>query len=363
LSDTLSFAPAWAVWGALLIGVFAVACFLHAGALAFLNRILRQRRPNLNRLLTATKNPTRLALLLIALAAALPAAPLGPNGRLIFIRSLVVGTIFLIGWTALKVLHIGADLYLRNFHIDAPDNLLARKHLTQVRVLLRVLDTIIVLLTLGSALMTFDIVRQYGISLFASAGVAGVVFGLAAQPVLSNLIAGISARTDAANSPRRRGHGPKRIWMDRRNQRDLCCHPAMGSAAAYRAAQLFHSAAVLQLDAPSGGQYRQRVALSRLQRADRAHSGEGRRIRGTNKTAGWQACECAGYQHQPGRDRIAGPGNGSQRGRHLQSLRRTARKADCFLTERMSASLTAATPRDQRAPGSQKWQRTEHRER
>ena len=61
----------------------------------------------------------------------------------------------------------------------------------QVRVLVRVLDTIIVLVTLGFALMTFDAVRQYGISLFASAGVAGVVFGLAAQPVLSNLIAGI----------------------------------------------------------------------------------------------------------------------------------------------------------------------------
>ena len=110
---------------------------------------------------------------------------------MIFIRCLVLGTIFMIGWTALKVLHIGANLYLRNFHIDAPDNLLARKHVTQVRVLVRVPDTIIVLLTLGSALMTFDIVRQYGISLFASAGVAGVVFGLAAQPVLSNLTAGI----------------------------------------------------------------------------------------------------------------------------------------------------------------------------
>jgi small-conductance mechanosensitive channel len=56
---------------------------------------------------------------------------------------------------------------------------------------MRVLDIIIVLLTLGFALMTFDTVRQYGISVFASAGVAGVVFGLAAQPVLSNLIAGI----------------------------------------------------------------------------------------------------------------------------------------------------------------------------
>ncbi len=33
--------------------------------------------------------------------------------------------------------------------------------------------------------------RQYGVSLFASAGAAGVIFGLAAQPVLSNLIAGM----------------------------------------------------------------------------------------------------------------------------------------------------------------------------
>jgi len=191
LSDALSFAPAWAIWAALLIGAFAVACLLHAGALALLNRMLRQRRPYLNRILTATKNPARLALLLIALAVALPTAPLGAEGKLIFARCLVLATICLIGWTALKVLHIGANLYLRNFRLDLPDNFLARKHLTQVRVLVRVLNTIIVLLTLGFALMTFDSVRQYGISVFASAGVAGVIFGLAAQPVLSNLIAGI----------------------------------------------------------------------------------------------------------------------------------------------------------------------------
>jgi small-conductance mechanosensitive channel len=191
LSDALSFAPAWAIWAALLIGAFAVACLLHAGALALLNRMLQQRRPYLNRILTATKNPARVALLLIALAVALPTAPLGAEGKLIFVRCLVLATICLIGWTALKVLHIGANLYLRNFRLDLPDNFLARKHLTQVRVLVRVLNTIIVLLTLGFALMTFDTVRQYGISVFASAGVAGVIFGLAAQPVLSNLIAGI----------------------------------------------------------------------------------------------------------------------------------------------------------------------------
>jgi small-conductance mechanosensitive channel len=46
-------------------------------------------------------------------------------------------------------------------------------------------------LTIGFALMTFESVRQYGVSLFASAGVAGLVAGLAARPVLSNLFAGV----------------------------------------------------------------------------------------------------------------------------------------------------------------------------
>jgi small-conductance mechanosensitive channel len=58
-----------------------------------------------------------------------------------------------------------------------------------------VVDTLIGLLTLGAALMTFEPVRQFGVSLFASAGVAGLVAGLAARPMLSNLIAGIQIAT------------------------------------------------------------------------------------------------------------------------------------------------------------------------
>jgi small-conductance mechanosensitive channel len=51
--------------------------------------------------------------------------------------------------------------------------------------------TIIALIGVGSALMSFDGVRQYGVSLFASAGVAGLAIGLAARSLLSNLIAGV----------------------------------------------------------------------------------------------------------------------------------------------------------------------------
>ncbi|QJP12588.1 mechanosensitive ion channel family protein [Starkeya sp. ORNL1] len=51
--------------------------------------------------------------------------------------------------------------------------------------------TIIVTLAISAALMSFEGVRQYGVSLLASAGAAVVVVGLALQPVLKNLFAGI----------------------------------------------------------------------------------------------------------------------------------------------------------------------------
>src|SRR5262249_22880637 len=74
---------------------------------------------------------------------------------------------------------------------DVEDNLLARKHVTQMRVLKRVVSIVVILITAGAALMTFSAVRQVGVSLFASAGVAGIIAGLAARPMLSNLIAGV----------------------------------------------------------------------------------------------------------------------------------------------------------------------------
>ena len=189
--NALSFVPPWAVSLIVLVGALAAAWLIHAAILGSLRRLFQDRRPYLRTILRATKNPTRLALLLVALAIALPTAPLGPDTKSLLVRTLALATICTLGWIGLTLAHIGADLYLLNFRIDIEDNLLARKHITQVRVLLRALDTVIVIVTLGFALMTFAAVRQYGVSLFASAGAAGVIFGLAAQPVLSNMIAGI----------------------------------------------------------------------------------------------------------------------------------------------------------------------------
>ena len=50
---------------------------------------------------------------------------------------------------------------------------------------------LIALVTAAAAMMTFAPVRAYGLSLFASAGAASLVVGLAARPLLTNLIAGV----------------------------------------------------------------------------------------------------------------------------------------------------------------------------
>ena len=191
LGGVLSFAPPWAVSLVLLFVAGVVAWLVYAAMLAVSHRLLRGRRPYLQTIIDATKKPARLALLLTALAIAVPAAPLDPTTRSVLIRLLALATICMFGWGALTALGIAADFYLLKFRIDVEDNLLARKHITQVRVLVRVLGTVIMLVTAGFALMTFAAVRQYGVSLFASAGVAGIVAGLAARPVLSNLFAGV----------------------------------------------------------------------------------------------------------------------------------------------------------------------------
>jgi small-conductance mechanosensitive channel len=195
LRDALAFAPSGAI-GALILALAAViAITAHEILARLLRRLLGDRQPYLRSLLSATSGLTRLAFLIIALVIVLPVAPIDPTAIAVLSRILSLATVILLGWIAVTAAHVTGDLYLRSLRLDAADNLLARKHITQVGILRRVVDTLIVVLTVSAALMTFESVRQYGVSLFASAGVAGLVVGLAARPMLSNLIAGIQIAT------------------------------------------------------------------------------------------------------------------------------------------------------------------------
>ncbi len=198
LQDQLTILKSWLHWlpdpvVALIIVLLAVvaAYALHRTVRHALQRLLATRYPYVFSVFTRMRGVTQLALLILALIIAVPVAPFDPATAAWLTRLLLIAVIALVGWTALTALNIAADLYLRQFRIDTEDNLLARKHLTQVKVLMRTVDVLVVIITVGAALMTFEPVRQYGVSLFASAGVAGIVAGLAARPVLSNLFAGV----------------------------------------------------------------------------------------------------------------------------------------------------------------------------
>jgi small-conductance mechanosensitive channel len=169
----------------------AIAWSLHKYVRKLLRALLAQRYPYILSIFTQMRGVTQLALVILAMIIAVPVAPFDPDTAAWLARLLLIAIIGLIGWTAVTALNIAADLYLRQFRIDTDDNLLARKHLTQVRVLKRAIDVLVIVVTVAAALMTFEPVRQYGVSLFASAGVAGIVAGFAARPLLSNLFAGV----------------------------------------------------------------------------------------------------------------------------------------------------------------------------
>ena len=182
--------PAWAV----VTFVVALACLLAWGVHALLHllvcRFFRHRAAAQD-VLIRTKAITRYGLIVLGVSALLPLAPLPRVAADSAQRVLLAAFIILAGWLTIVSLNIILDRYSRHFRINSADSLMARKARTQVALLKRALDLLLVLLTAGFALMSFDSVRQFGVSLFASAGVAGIAVGLAARPVLGNLIAGM----------------------------------------------------------------------------------------------------------------------------------------------------------------------------
>ena len=96
-----------------------------------------------------------------------------------------------LAWLVVKLLHIVHRLIMSHYEVEAKDNLRARQVQTQLQVLERIAIFIVVVVAAAAMLMTFDQVRQVGVSILASAGIIGIVVGFAAQRSLGNLIAGV----------------------------------------------------------------------------------------------------------------------------------------------------------------------------
>ena len=135
--------------------------------------------------------PARLALPVLALQGIWHAAPdtfplIAPlrhaNG-LLLLASLT--------WLAQRAAGGLAQGIIKKYPVDVEDNLQARRVHTQTRLISRTVSFMILVAGMSLMLMTFPGARQVGTSLLASAGVIGIIAGIAARPVFSNLIAGL----------------------------------------------------------------------------------------------------------------------------------------------------------------------------
>ncbi|RYF07320.1 MAG: mechanosensitive ion channel family protein [Comamonadaceae bacterium] len=176
----------------------AVAALLAVAAAALVHRVavmvsLRATRsaPLLHSIVQACVPVMRVLLPLVALQLVWQAAS-GDQPYIKGVRHLNgLAVIACTTWLAIAAIRGLASGIIARHPADVEDNLQARRIATQARVLARTAMTGAFMAGLSLMLMTFPGARQVGASLLASAGVVGLVAGIAARPVFSNMIAGL----------------------------------------------------------------------------------------------------------------------------------------------------------------------------
>jgi len=105
-----------------------------------------------------------------------------------------IGSILLIvclSWSIIAAIRVVKRIFLEKYDTSVEDNLRSRKFQTQFNLLERIVVFLIIIISIGLILMLFDDVKRIGISLFASAGIAGIIIGFAAQRIIGLVIAGL----------------------------------------------------------------------------------------------------------------------------------------------------------------------------
>lgn len=179
----------------------AVACLLAVivavavtAVLAVVLRLIGRRRQWPDLLIRHVRVPFRLFLVVIVLWIAVTVSM--PPEVTVAWRSgihhaFLILTIATGVWFAAAFVVFVADLGLARYRLDVPDNRYARRVRTQVLILRRLTIVAAVVVGLGAVLLTFPALQAAGASLLASAGVIGIIAGVAAQSSLANLFAGI----------------------------------------------------------------------------------------------------------------------------------------------------------------------------
>ncbi|MBD3373890.1 mechanosensitive ion channel [candidate division KSB1 bacterium] len=157
-----------------------------------LKRIMPEIQRNiLTRILDKIRWPLRLLILALILASLRPFMDLPEQINNTLQTILTITFIIIFAWLLMRIIAVVKMTMLKRYSIEQEDNLKARKVVTQLRVAQRILNVIIIVISIAAILMTFDKVRQFGVSILASAGISAIILGFAAQRSLATLFAGL----------------------------------------------------------------------------------------------------------------------------------------------------------------------------
>lgn len=181
------------LWSAVILAVAIVfALIVHFIVFWLLRRLAHHKGAYLQQSLAKRgQRPARWIFPLLAVLIVLPGLPL-PERLMSALEHITgIGLIAAIAWLIILASEITSDVLAGRYRVDVADNLLARRIQTQFSMLHRIVVVLVSLVALSIMLMTFPAIKHIGMSLLASAGLAGLVVGLAMKGTLSNLIAGV----------------------------------------------------------------------------------------------------------------------------------------------------------------------------
>jgi small-conductance mechanosensitive channel len=137
------------------------------------------------------REPVLLLSPVVTVLLALPLARFSPTPEAFLYHAALMVLIATLGWICIRLFDAWRDTLESRHRLDVADNLRARQVITQVTILRRIALALVLIATISAMLMTYPEVRAVGATLFASAGVAGLLLGLAARPVFTNILAGL----------------------------------------------------------------------------------------------------------------------------------------------------------------------------
>ncbi|MBT2189329.1 mechanosensitive ion channel family protein [Sphingobium nicotianae] len=170
----------------------AGALALHWIAMRLLCRLVTRSRTALDDpFVIRARRPLRWLIVALALAFLRPSLVLGDRGHAIWEQAAAILVPGLIGWLAIAMIRALQDVVTLRADISMEDNLHARRRRTRTAILGRIAILLAVFITLCLMLFSIPAVRAVGVTLMASAGLAALAVGAAAQPLLKNIIAGV----------------------------------------------------------------------------------------------------------------------------------------------------------------------------